>query len=210
MWNPIDMMGVIFGIVLPVAILLYAFLRKKEWSAGETLLLAVITMVLLAALFGVGVSLLDRAKTYSTLWAMCRWNVKTIGEAVLRYETEHENRLPDSLGILLKEGYVEEMRTFFCPSKAEWQTLSRQQFDPADASVLKRVDADSDYAIVKRHSPAAPPDAIIVYEKACNHAAGRSCFFKDGTTSWLSEEDFQERIKAQEAQIRERTRKDVE
>ncbi|HUV38482.1 MAG TPA: hypothetical protein VMY39_02665, partial [Planctomycetota bacterium] len=57
----------------------------------------------------------------------------------------------------------------------------------------------SDYVIVKGVRADSPGHWILLHDKSAeNHKGqGRHCFFNDGHVQWLTEDDFQRRMKAQ-------------
>lgn len=175
--------------------------RERYVLAGVFLL-----VVILAAAFIVVWPSMVRA-LHSRGWVgnkQC--NAREIGLAMIMYASDHDGRYPESFGVLLKEGYLIAPRTFindFSGSRVptdfpEWRRLKQ-----ADLSVLNRVHQFGDYAMVKglRHSD--DPNSVLVYESRQIYKGLRGCFFNDGSLHWIPEEQFQKRMKAQEAKLRQ-------
>ena len=133
-------------------------------------------------------------------WAHCMSNIRQVGVAMLIYAEEHNGSYPESFGVLLKAGPFLSPRTFICPASGNKvpEDFPKEGLQDADLSVLIRVDAWSDYVIVKGLSHAGREDIIVLYEKPGHHrASGRNCFFDDGHVEWLSEAEFQAQMRRQ-------------
>ncbi|HUW59050.1 MAG TPA: hypothetical protein VMZ92_20605 [Planctomycetota bacterium] len=145
--------------------------------------------------------------------SVCMNNIRQIGFAMLLYAGEHDGRYPESLGVLLKEEPLLSPKTFICRASGNKVPVDFPKVRPAnpDLSMLDGVDAWSDYVMVKGINHAGRKDVIVLYEKPGRHKGdGRHCFFDDGHVERLSEADFQERMKTQEARMPEMREKGVE
>lgn len=126
--------------------------------------------------------------------AACLNNVRQVGLACLQYFHDHGDRSPESFGALLKEGYLNSAKVFFCPSK-----FSRLPGDfPADyqsapPGALRVIDEASDYVLVKGVRPGEPDGRILIYEKDAVHGKkARVVFFADGHIKLVEEAAFRE------------------
>ncbi len=141
--------------------------------------------------------------------AVCANNVKYIGEAMIRYAKGHEMRYPESVGALLKEGHV-SVKAFFCPSSGDRRRCPRDlrerlldgDIKSQELRVLNQIEKFGSYVLVKGRKHVGKGEIIIVYDKVGNHAndwielgVGRNCYFDNGDTRWLTEAQFQKRIK---------------
>ena len=144
--------------------------------------------------------------------AACAGNVKYIGEAMIQYAKNHDMRYPESAGVLLKEGHV-SVGGFFCPSSGDRRRCPKDLLErlldgdvqSEELGVLNQVEELGSYVLVKGKKHVGKGEIIIVYDKARNHAndwieldVGRNCCFDNGDTKWLTEEEFQKRIKEQQ------------
>ena len=151
--------------------------------------------------------------------AIGRWRghktctLRGIGLALFQYAGDHDDKFPESFGVLLKEGYVTVPRVFVNPysgSKVPADFPGYEHLKDADLATLNRVHDFGDYALARGVSHAEDWDAIVVYEKRVIYRGTRGCFFNDGHTQWIPEAEFQKRLKAQQAKMREVPEKVVE
>jgi hypothetical protein len=148
--------------------------------------------------------------------AACMNNTLQIGLAMHQYAGDHAGQYPASFGVLMKEGYITTYRVFLCPSSKDrpaegFPTDSPSDFGKQDLAVLNTVEDWGSYVLVKGLKHEGRPDVIVVYDKAGHHKGeGRNCFFDDSHVQWLSETEFQEHMKVQEAKLREAPKKEVE
>ena len=131
----------------------------------------------------------------------CLNNTRQVGLALFQYAGDHDDAFPESLGALLKEGYLKNPKVFVCPSSAR-RAVARGfpegDFTKIDAAQLAKFDELGDYVLVKGISHADRPDWIILHEKdGAHHGEGRNCFYNDGHVQWLSEVEFQKAMAAQ-------------
>jgi len=135
----------------------------------------------------------------------CMGNTRQIGLAMLQYAQDHDNQFPKDLAVLLQgpEVYLTTLKVFICPSSdsnipekwwyADPKTITNEELEEFNC-----------YVLVPGASYDWPPEFILLHDKKDNHdGAGRNCWFNDGHTEWLTEEKFQQRMKAQEAKLRE-------
>ena len=145
--------------------------------------------------------------------AHCLNNIRQVGLAMLVHAQDHHDRYPETFGVLLKEGYLTSTKVFVCPSSGTKvpEDFPSENFKDVDLNVLDRVDEWSDYVMVHGVTPDSPRDFILLHEKRGSHnGEGGNCFFNDGVTQWLSEAEFREQMKAQQARMREMREKVVE
>jgi len=185
-------------------------MQVKWWMIALALLLA---FLLYVGLSPIDIGGLERARRTA-----CLNNTFQIGRAMMYYAEEHKGQYPPSFGVLIKQDCFTTWRVFVCPSSKdripdEFQDNGPYRIDRAkevDLEVLNRVEVWGSYVMVKGLKHANRPDVIVVYEKPGHHqGAGRNCFFDDGHCVWLSETEFQERIKAQESKLREMNAKEI-
>ena len=91
----------------------------------------------------------------------------------------------------------------------------RAEFASTDLDILKRADDWADYAIVPGLGAADPPDLILIYDKVpWGRPSGHNCVLvgEPGTFlgTFLAEEEFQKRMKEQEAKLHEIRQKRTE
>ena len=200
------MMAVYFGAV-PALIVLFAMKTKAIGSRRVRLGLGIAAAALYVAFLGnfVG-SWPDPGRT------PCFSNVRHIGLALVQYRDEHGGTYPQSLGVLLHGGYLPHLLFLQCPSGGRrLPEALPEDFTSASIESLDRLEADWSYVLTKGVGKTDAPDLLLVYDRPENHrGAGRTCFFSDGHAQWLTEAEFQKRMKAQEARLREPNRKRVE
>ena len=132
----------------------------------------------------------------------CMNNVRQIGLAMQMYADEHEGKYPDTYEVLLKEACLTTTKVFICPSTHDRIPGEGypEDFREATLEQLKLAPENCSYTMVgglKRDD--LPDDFILVHDKSAdNHKGeGRNCFFNDGHSKWLIEEEFQEQMKKQ-------------
>ena len=140
--------------------------------------------------------------------ASCLNNIRQIGLAMQQYAEMHDGRCPDSFEILLKEGYLITTKVFRCPSSDDEFADEGYPKDLKNATLaeLKLPEGNCSYTMIGGLKKGdLPDDFMLVYDKSAeNHKGeGRNVFFNDGHVKWLTEEEFQERMKEQEARLRE-------
>jgi len=143
----------------------------------------------------------------------CLNNIWQIGRSMILYADDHEGRYPESFGILLKEEYLTTARVFVCPASGREvpEAFRDVDFKNLDLSLLRRVDEWSDYVQVSGLTRSSPGDFILIHERYGSHEGeGTNCAFNDGSARWLLEAEFQKRMKAQEAKLREGQKKENE
>jgi len=180
--------------------------------------------VVVAAVLALGVALFFPLLVSSTGHPpadYCLHNIRMLGLSLIQYAVDHEGRLPDSFGDLLKQGYLTTTRCFICPSSsAKVPADFPWDYKSADVKVLSTADNWSSYAIVKGVTLEGKLKLVILYEKTPAHlyrevrhlasswwgrrfgkfpddTPGRFCAFSDGHVEWLPEAKFQERMKKQ-------------
>jgi len=127
--------------------------------------------------------------------SVCLNNARTIGLACIGFAQEHDGRLPESFGMLLKEGYLNSTQTFFCPS-----TFNRLPADfPADyraasLEALRGIDEASDYVLVKGGGPGESNERVLLYEKDPGHGSENwhNIVFSDGHVKLVKGLEFRE------------------
>jgi hypothetical protein len=215
MWNPVFLVGIIFGIILLIATLIYALLRKKKWSIWGIILLMLNTVLLIMALLWLTLCLLLSGLSDENRGPQCYRNVQQIGYSLIGYAGVHDGMFPASLGVLMKEGYLTSWKPFICPSSKDrppegFPTDSQTDLKKQDLAVLNTVEDWGSYVYVKGLKYENRPDVIVLYEKAGHHGErGRCCFFDDGHVQLLSETEFQDHMKAQETELREMSPKET-
>jgi len=136
--------------------------------------------------------------------ASCMNNIRQIGIAMIQYSADHDDEFPPSFGVLLKVGYLITPKVFYCPSSpAKVPADFPEDLKGAEvADMDKLLDASASYVMVKGIKHTADAGFIVLYEKEGAHnREGMNCFFNDGRVQWLMEADFQERMKAQGAEL---------
>jgi hypothetical protein len=141
--------------------------------------------------------------------ASCMNNVRQIGLSMFSYAEDHDGVYPPTLSVLMKDGYITTWKVFLCLSSNDRPGegfISDPQADlkKMDLAFLDTVEERGSYALVKGLKHEKRPDVIVLYDKPGHHKGeGRNCFFDDGQVKWLSEADFEKRMKEQEAKLRE-------
>jgi prepilin-type processing-associated H-X9-DG protein len=137
--------------------------------------------------------------------ATCMNNLRQISVAMKQFAVDNDDRNPRTFGELLKGGYLTTTKVFFCPS-----TRSRlpddfpADFKEADLAALNRIDALTDYVMVKDMDAASTPDFIMAHDKPGNHrGAGRNCLHVDGHVRWYPEAEFQRKMDEQRKKMAE-------
>ena len=148
-----------------------------------------------------------------------RWGTKDvcplrmIGMSMKAYAGDHDGKFPESFGVMLKEGYLTIPRTFVnrhSGSRVPDNFPGYDEVKDADLAMLHQVHDFGDYALARYVSNHSPADAIIVYERRVIYDGVRGCFFNDGHVEWISEDEFQRQIEAQETKLREGQKKEAE
>lgn len=136
--------------------------------------------------------------------AECRDNVRFLGLSAVQYADDHEGKYPQSLGVLMHEGYITTTEFFICWSGHDrWPADFPWDFKNSEVKALDQVEEFGSYVYVKGLRHEKRPDVMIFYDKPGHHQGqGRNCFFDDGAAKWLPEAEFQKRIIEQEANLR--------
>jgi prepilin-type processing-associated H-X9-DG protein len=126
--------------------------------------------------------------------------------SMIQYAGEHDDAFPDSLGVLLKVGYINSPKVFFCPDRggaaARLAGFPAADFTNAPLDQLRKIDDLADYVLVKGVKHTDDANTIVVHEKDGAHQGrGRNCAFNDGHIQWLPEPVFQQAIKKQQDKL---------
>jgi len=138
--------------------------------------------------------------------AACLNNEKQIMLALIQYAGDHDDKYPETLGILLKERYLNTHKVFICPSSGRGGQF-RSVFPPGNLAdlpleELRKIDELADFVLVKGVSHADDADTIIIYEKNGAHGGeGRNVGFNDGHVKWYPEHEFQRLLAAQNERL---------
>lgn len=142
--------------------------------------------------------------------AACMNNVRQIGLAMQQYAMDHQDEYPPSLGVLMKEGYLNTWKVFICPSSGHKvpEDFPTEDLKDVDLSVLGRVDEWCDYVMVRGLERSSPGDFILLHEKYGSHdGEGTNCFFNDGRVHWYPRKAFEKLLSEQQAEIRRMRKK---
>jgi len=200
-WGLLLLLGLgVTSLCIAVALIVRPKLDKRLW-----LPVLVVLVVLTAFLFIGGLRAEEAAYRVG-----CMSNTRLIGVAMMRYAEEHDNQYPDDFAVLLRQGYLTTLNVFVCPSRRKGIPREFWEAEPKTIAA-EELQKGNCYELVPGATPAWPYDTIILHDKEGNHrGAGRNCFFNDGHVEWLSEAEFQRRMRAQEAKLREMRKKEVE
>ena len=141
----------------------------------------------------------------------CLQKVHAIGRAMRAYAEAHDGMYPQTLGALLKEGFITDPRAFLCPgTQGGIPTGFPKDLRNADIGALDKIEEFGGYVLVRGLRFEGRPDVIVLFDKPGNHpendriyaAATRVCLFDDGSDKLLLETEFEERMRAQEAEVR--------
>jgi len=132
----------------------------------------------------------------------CMSNVRFLGLAATQYAEEHGGRYPNDLVVLLQEGYLPALYSFICPSSGKRPRDELWDRDPKTITSEELAEFNC-YVLVPGARPTWPGNLIIIHEKDNHWGAGRNCWFNDGHVKWLTEDEFQRRMREQEAKLRE-------
>ncbi len=127
--------------------------------------------------------------------ASCMNNIRQIGLAMFQYAGDHDDKFPDSFGVLLHDGYLTTPKVFLCPSSRRVYNFPDKLLDFKNADVKdldKALEPFLSYVRVSGIDHTADAETIILYEKDGAHTReGRNCFFNDGHVEWVWEDRFQ-------------------
>jgi len=145
----------------------------------------------------------------------CMNNVRQIGLAIDQYAGEHDGKYPDSFEILLKKAHLTTTKVLICPSTHDRVPGETYPEDLREASLeeLKLADHNCSYTMIgglKQED--LSDDFILIHDKSAdNHdGEGRNCWLVKCEVKWLTEDEFQGRMRAQEARLRELRKQDSE
>ena len=117
-------------------------------------------------------------------------NLKELCLGQLVYSTGHNGKFADNLSDLYPE-YLRGFQVFQHPS-SQTERITKEE----------DIDRLADYEIVKGINESDPHDYILVYEKNQFSEGGRNVGFLDGHVEWMSEQEFQKKLKEQIEQMR--------
>jgi hypothetical protein len=123
-----------------------------------------------------------RVSSMSNLKELCLYQVM--------YAADHDGEFAENLSDLYPE-YVSYFQVFQHPS-SETDRLTKKE----------DIDRLADYELVKGIKEGSPPAYILAYEKDQFSEGGRNVGFLDGRVEWMSEQEFQRKLKAQIEQMR--------
>ena len=133
-------------------------------------------------------------------------NERQIMLSMIQYAGDHDDKFPESMGVLLKENYLNSPKVFFHPGRGNvTKRLAGFPTDLTDAPLeeLNKIEELSDYAIVKGVQHTDDADMIVVYEKdGVNRQNRRICAFNDGHVQELPEPVFQQMLKDQQEKLK--------
>lgn len=92
------------------------YLRKHlTGEKGFTLVELMITMLILGILVGIVVMTMTISKSRANE-ATCKANLRTIFEAISRYQVQNEGAYPDQLQDLVDDGFIKDTFSWTCPA----------------------------------------------------------------------------------------------
>ena len=160
-------------------------MKGRQRSAKPFVLLAVCALVVLG---GVRFSRARAAAQRAAQAVSCQINMTELARAMALYESDKEE-YPPSLADLYPD-YADFERAFVCPSDK----------NPVDIGNGLRCS----YVYLGAATGSASSNTVILYEAAGNHARGRNCVYKDGSSRCLSEEEFRRALAHGLADFKER------
>ena len=104
----------------------------------------------------------------------CYSNIKGIGFAIRMYAQEYHGQFPDKNGaegleMLRAGGYLENGKMYTCPST-----------DTSANDGDKLTEKTVSYVYVGGLNESSPPNAVLMYDKPCNHLKYGNVLYADG------------------------------
>lgn len=175
------------ALALPVVLAVFVIVRRgrPKQVRLRTALIAIGLYVLVVAML----PLMAWSELFGTSPRVeCQKNLMQIGLAVMQYAGENDGKFPESLRVLLNEGYIKDARLLLCPGSGRRvpKSYAKPAFESMNAEGVGRVADWSDYVLVPGLTQKSEPRCILIYDKPGNHKSGGSnVFFVDGHTEWL-------------------------
>jgi hypothetical protein len=133
-----------------------------------------------------------RARTVANHVKSAR-NLRQIGMGIVMYSNDHRGQIPQTLGQLWEEHYIEKTATFFRPDTQQSVPIELKNDRPAMA---KWIDAQSDYVYLPlaEETESSNPKAIAAYERFDPGSDGVNAMCADGSVYWLTIAELEQRL----------------
>jgi hypothetical protein len=121
-------------------------------------------------------------------------NLRQIGMGIVMYSNDHRGQIPQTLGQLWEEHYIEKIETFFRPDNRPSIPVELKNNRPA---LAKWIDAQSDYVYLPlaEENESSNPKAIAAYERFTPERDGVNAMCADGSVYWLTISDLEQRLR---------------